>query len=106
MFYYEAEVKQLILPNSGWEVIFNPGTKEEFSDDVVYFAVCDLMARPIDGQPPPNDKDDCIGIILPVLFNDEEGLAPMLLSYWKSPDEQEVRLRPKTKGILHWPWKK
>jgi len=96
-FFYDIEVKQLILPKGDWEVVFNLGTKDEFSDDnVVYFAVCDLKARPVQGETPPEDED-VIGIILPILFTEDVGLSPQILSYWKRPQEQEVQLRPKEK---------
>ena len=67
-FYYEIEVRQLIMPNGDWEVVYNPGEESEFSDDVIYFAVCDLIAKPVIGETLLEDEDSR-GVILPVVFS-------------------------------------
>ena len=92
-YFYEAEVKQLIAPNGKWEVVFNDA-EEEFALDVIYFAVCDLHAQPCRGQKLRGDED-CIGVILPVVASEDEGLSVEIISHYKDPNEQRVRVRPK-----------
>jgi len=88
-------VKQLIADNSAkFEVVYDPGTDKEFSEPVVFFALCDVLGQPCTGEKPP-ELEDYIGVILPVTFDAEEGLIPTLLADYKLPDEQEVRLRKK-----------
>ena len=95
--YFDIEIKQLLSENADkFEVVFNPGTEEEFTDDVVFFALCDLREKHC------IDEDNLllenyIGVILPVLLDGEGGLVPELLSDYKLPSEQEVRLRKKAK---------
>lgn len=93
--YYQVQIKQLIADNThNFEVVYNPGKEDEFTEPVEFFALCDLLEKPCVGE---SDKllDDFLGVILPVTFSEDEGLEATLTSEYKLPDEQEVRLRRK-----------
>lgn len=90
--YFNIEVKQLISDKTdNFEVVFNPGGDQEFTEDIAFFALCDLRECACLGET-EEGLEDCIGVILPVLFSCDDGLAPVLLSLYKHPDEQEVQL--------------
>ena len=90
-YYYEAQIKQLIIPNGDWEVIY--GEKGEDSiDDVVYFALCDLIAKPCINEE-LDGSEDCYGVILPVVLTEEEGLTLEITTFYKDPNEQKVEVR-------------
>ena len=93
--YYEIEMKQLISDNADrFEVVFDPGEKE-LTMPVEFFALCDLREKPYGDEHNPQ-LDDFLGVILPVIFDEDYGLIPELLSSYKLPSEQEVRLRKKS----------
>lgn len=93
MSYYEIQIKQLLADKAdNFEVVYNPGEKEEFTEPVEFFALCDLLQKPSKGED-NQQLDDFLGVILPVTFNEEAGLEATLLSDYKRPSEQEVRLR-------------
>ena len=92
-YFYEVEVKQLIAPNGNWEVVYNDA-EGEFTLDVIYFAVCDLHALPYIDQK-LRGNEDCLGVILPVVACDDEGLSVEIVSYYREPNEQKTRVRLK-----------
>ncbi len=94
-YYYEIEIKQLITPNGNWEIVYDSDKGEQFFDDIVYFAVCDLRAKPFIGKTVDNAEEDCIGIILPVIWVQDEGLIPILTSQYLTPGEQQIDIRRK-----------
>jgi len=96
--YYEIQIKQLLAESvDKFEVVFNSKTEDEFVEPVEFFALCDLLERPCQGEENLH-LDDFIGVILPVIFNDDEGLQPELLSCYKPGSQQEVQLRKKEKA--------
>ena len=93
MSYYEIQIKQLLADKAdNFEVVYNPGEKEEFAAPVEFFACCDLLENPGLGE--ASEHDDFLGVILPVIFDEEGGgLEAVLTSGYKPPSEQQVRLR-------------
>jgi len=81
-----------------FQVVFDPGSETEFTVPVEFFALCDLVEKPCQGDP-PSKPENCRGVILPVIFDEDEGLQPELLSYYKLPSEQEVCLRRSEKVV-------
>ena len=98
--YYDIEVKQLISDKADqFEVVFNSGEEDEFIMEVIYFALCDLHVRLTKQELFESDGDAheiYQDVILPVLFDDDEGLMLELTSHYKAHDEQNVILRRKT----------
>ena len=94
--YYEIKVHQLLAEGvDKFEVVFNPKTETEFVVPIEFFALCDLIAKPCVEEAAPDEAESCFGVILPVTFDEDEGLQPELLSFYKPASEQEVRLRKK-----------
>lgn len=96
--YFEIQIKQLLADNTAkFEVVYNPGTEKEFAVPVEFFALCDLLEKACQGED-NQYLENYIGVILPVTFDEENGLAATLTSDYKLPSEQEVRLRLKAGG--------
>lgn len=95
MSYYEVVVKQLIADNADkFELVYNPGQKNQIILPVEYFALCDLKEKPCVQDKYKSNARYC-DVILPVVFDGDEGLQPEITSYYKNDDQQEVRLRKK-----------
>ena len=96
--YLTIKIKQLIADNTDkFEVAFDPGTEKEFAVPVEFFALCDLVETPCQGEE-DIQFEEYIGVILPVTFSEDGGLEATLTSEYKLSDEQEVCLREKVKG--------
>ena len=94
--YYDIEIKQLITDKTeDFEVVFDVGKEDEFTEPVVFFALCVLREKNCVGEE-ANSLDEYYDAILPVLFSDEDGgLEVEILSSYKYSGSQEVRLRKK-----------
>jgi len=91
--YYEVEMVQLLADKTKkFEVVFKCQNDELFTEDVVFFALCNLNEKPCIGE--EIETTDYRGIILPVILEDGE-LLPQVTSNYLSPNSQEVLLRRK-----------
>ena len=93
MSYYDIHIKQLLSDKTDkLVVVYDPETETEWAQEVVFFALCDLYERASQDED-ARHLETYIGVILPVVFDESEGLVPELLSDYKLPSEQKVRLR-------------
>ena len=93
--YFNIEIKQILSDKTDkFELVYDPGTDKEFITDIEYFALCNLYKKACQGEDEAG-LENYMGVILPVVFCEDEGLVPELLSDYKLPNEQEVRLRKK-----------
>jgi hypothetical protein len=72
--YYDVQIKQLVpVPPGQFLVVYNPGTKDEFTETPVFFALCDLIEHPLKGEILRSLENE-YGAILPVVFwGEDEG---------------------------------
>jgi len=98
-YYYDIEIKQLIAPNGDWEVVFNEGKDWESVKAVVYFAVCDLIPKPLGGYK-LYGNEGFRGVIIPIIEDVNKGLSPKLQLYYRERGEEIMIVRRRQEVLL------